>query len=108
VSSPRPFRFERTGNRQFDQFQRELATALATLLLCPFVAGKALRGLTLAAATPTPVRHGLGQPLANWIVLRLQASSSCSIIELAQAGNLYASQITLEASANCTLDLWVS
>jgi hypothetical protein len=100
-------RFYRTGNRQIDDLQRELSAGLAPLLASPLASGTALRSLSIGTS-PTAVLTGLNRPLVNWVILRLVASAAAHVWEVTQASSLASSQITLQASHACLVDLWVS
>jgi hypothetical protein len=104
-------RFERTGNRQIDNLQRELNGALGTLLGSPFATGHAIRSLSIGTSA-TVVLHGLGVSLTNWVVLRFVSAigvgTTPSLWEVTQSGSLYATQIQLQASRPSVVDIWVS
>jgi hypothetical protein len=102
-------RAEKTGNRQIDQFQRTVADVLTTILASPFATGKPILAVILVANTPKVIQHGLGRAYSNWIVTRIQATTAPSFMEVAQSpSSLNGSQITLQATHNCTINLWVS
>lgn len=66
------------------------------------VQGRQLQDVTLAAATPTIVYHGLGRVPSGWFLTDLDASSIVN-----RSGPMTDSTLVLAASANCTVSLWV-
>jgi hypothetical protein len=97
-------RFERTGSRQIDQLQRELAAALSVLLACPFATGKAIRAISLTSGVSVSFAHGLGYVPANVIPILAVASAAHSVVTVSRD----AVQVTVQANGSMIVDFWVS
>lgn len=78
------------------------AAQLNPLLANLIMQGKALNDVVLVANTPKTLNHGLGKNQTGFFVTDIQ---SAAMVYRTQPFN--AQTITLEASANCTINLWV-
>ena len=78
------------------------AAQLNPLLANVLTQGQPLNDVVLVANTPKTFNHGLGKNQTGFIVTDIQ---SAAIVYRTQPFN--AQTITLEASANCTINLWV-
>lgn len=104
-----------TGNAQVDRLfsavQDAIGDAMAPIVLVPFLAGVALKGVALGVAT-TKVRHGLvderGRPRAweGFFVTRNYGTTLAYVGEAATQSDVTRT-IDLRASASTTVDLWV-
>jgi methyl coenzyme M reductase beta subunit len=102
MAAPKAIRFERTGIRQIDQMQREIADAFAVLLSSPFVVGQAIRKIALVGGTPSIIQHGLGYAPRNVIQLYIVGITAWQVTQPT------ATTMTLTAASSCSLDVWVS
>lgn len=78
------------------------AATLNPLLALPLVNGQQLDGIILVANTPQNVNHSLGQQPQGWFVV-----DSTGFANLKRTQPFNASTITLEASANTTVSIWI-
>jgi hypothetical protein len=87
--------------RQLDGWRTALVDTLAAPFLTPH--GVYLPGVEVGTSA-TKVEHKLGRTPRGYLVLRIRASSPVYLIETADPD---ARHLTLEAGADCTVDLWV-
>lgn len=86
----------------FPQMITRWASQLNPLLSSPIPQGVAVTGIAMTANTPVAINHKLGQPPRGWFPTDQTA-----------AANIYRTQpfnsltLTLESSANVTVDIWV-
>jgi hypothetical protein len=78
------------------------AAQLNPILANPVMQGRALNAVVLVANTPQTLNHGLSQTMRGWFVTDQGAAAN-----VYRTQPLNAQTITLEASANVTINLWV-
>ena len=71
------------------------------IMSVPFIQGYLLSGIVLSASTPKAIPHNLGVVPMGWILTDNQASATVWRVSWT------AQVITLEASANTTINVWV-
>jgi len=111
----KPFRFERTGDRQVDQVQRNVAFKFSLLDATPFADGQWIRNVSFTANTAKRVSHSLGRSYIGWVALRPVAALNASLANTPvafgelnpQPPGLSSKSIDIVASQTCTADLWV-
>ena len=93
-----------TGNRELNQVQNNIATALQPLQGNLLLQGKFLTSVELANGTTT-VFHNLGRPLVGWFVTMIDGAAT---IYDAQGANTSKDQtLVLVSSAAVTVNLYV-
>jgi hypothetical protein len=81
--------------------QTQWAALLNPLLSNPLLQGRAVNNIVLVSSSPQTINHGLGRNMIGWFLIDQQA-----------AANVYRTQpfnsktITLESSADCTINIW--
>ncbi len=78
------------------------ASQLNPILANQLIQGNLLTGITLAATTPLAINHLLQRMMVGWFIVD---QNSSAIIWRTQPFNSI--NLTLESSANTTLNLWV-
>lgn len=86
----------------FPQMLSKWSGQLNPLLANLFVQGSQISGITLIASTPQAINHLLGKMQTGWVITDQDAAAS---IYRTEPFNM--SILTLEASADCTISLWV-
>ena len=89
---------------ELNRIQSNVAVALNPITAVTFLDGQAIQGITITAGTPFLVTHGLGRPVEQWWVTDINANS----VVWRSASTDEATVLTLNASANVTIDIWVS
>lgn len=111
----RPFRKQKSADRQFNQMQSQLDGTLKTLRLSPFGGGSLITGLTMTG-DGILVDHGLNAAYQGFVVLNAGFSYTggpCLIYAISNpSATVYKSvdkskQILLGGTAGTTFDLWV-
>lgn len=111
----KPIRFERSGDRQVDQVQRNLIQVLAPVLSSPMGDGQRRTGVAVTANTVTRVAHGLGRPYQGVMLLRFVAAAGAALASTPaalgevnpQPPGLAAQSVDVVCSQTGTADLWV-
>lgn len=115
---------EMVDDHQVSQITENIRRAVGPIKALPFGDGNMLRDVQLVSASNNVLKHALGRPyrgysvyrvrniavLAN--VLNIQETANPGAQTSGRAGAIGASpldsqQITLQASQNCTADIWV-
>lgn len=99
-------RVERFADRALDQLQRTLLEALRPALVNPIMGGNRLSDVVFASGTPIQLPHFLDRAYSGWTITRIRGSAA-RFIEVAQADELNARYLTIQADANCTADVYV-
>lgn len=98
------FTTKSTGDRVLDGTQQALAQAIQAVRDAPAFGLVQLDDVKLLAASDVAVRHTLGRPARGWLVVRKQVTAD---VWEGGAPPLPAQQLSLRASADCTVSLWV-
>lgn len=107
VSGPTPVQRVFTGDRLSQDAQRAAEAGTQQSRGLPFGDGNLIANVAMTAGTPVDISHRLGRQYQGWFVVRLQAAAATSVFELSTlAANMRDRQIRLQASANCTIDVW--
>lgn len=97
--------FQQTDDRQLNQFQQALRSALQPITSLPSSQSTILTKVTLTTGNPNTINTGLGYPLSGWYIIRQRAEAS---IWDTQDTNTNPSQtLLLNTSANVTVDIVV-
>lgn len=81
--------------------QTQWAAMLNPLLRLAILDGVATEGIVLVANTPQAISHHLSRTQIGWFVVDINAAA---IVYRTQPFN--SQSITLEATANCTINIW--
>ena len=95
---------EHTGDRSTQQLQQNVARATAAIKSLPFAQGSLIENLSLAAGNNT-IQHGLPQAWRGALVTTPSAPIAWYVGQTAPPHAL--SQLNLNVSTPCTVDLWV-
>lgn len=68
----------------------------------PFIGGNLLTGISMMASTPNAIKHGLNRIPQIWTLTDLSAAAE--VYRISWDTNF----ITLEATSNCTIAIWVN
>lgn len=91
-----------TQDQALSQLSTKWKAILDPVLANTLVQGQQIDGITLTSGQPQAVYHSLGQIPQGWIVVDTNASAN---IWRSQPFN--AKTITLEASNNTTISIWI-
>jgi len=78
------------------------AQSLNPILANPILAGKMIQKISLVASVPKIINHGLNRMQTGWFLTDQNAASS-----VFRAADFNTQTLTLEATANVTVSLWV-
>jgi hypothetical protein len=92
----------RTTNDEIRQLQDGIMRVVEVLRKKEILDGRLIKDVILDSAAPTEINHGLGRALNGWIVTRISAAATVHESESPSTNIL-----TLEASADVTVSLWV-
>lgn len=86
------------------QTQTQWASRLNPILANPILQGNQISGIVLVAGVPMLVNHMLGKMQTGWFI-----TDQTSAAEVFRYGNVAFNDLnmTLGASANCTISIWV-
>lgn len=98
-------RIERFSDRALDALQRNLIDLFLPAATLPIGEGNLIKAVSFPSGTPVVVKHYLERAYLGAIVLVPSAPARFS--KVTQAVNLDASQVTLQADAACTADVYV-
>lgn len=87
-------------NQLLNRFMAEVQK-VNTVLECPLLNGNLVKDVSITAGTPVDVNHGLGRMPQGWFVVGIGSASSVF------ATGVNKSVLTLDASADTTVNLWV-
>ena len=90
-----------TTKLPWDQSQPLWAAQLNPVIANPLVNGQLIQSISLVASTPLVIRHSLGQNPQGWLLTDTSADSTV----WRDAWN--DKSITLEASADTTIGIWI-
>lgn len=90
-----------TGDSQLDRIQANIASAFNNVA-GPFIGGMLITGIKLIGGTPLPINHGLGRTPILWTLADINAATN--VYRTAWSS----STITLIATVNCTIAIWVN
>ena len=93
-----------TGDRNTNQLQTNINSALAPLLQNPLLTGQVLNSVTLVAGVNI-INHGLGRPLLGWVLTRQRGLSD--IYDAQDANTQPALTLALSANFAVVVDLYV-
>lgn len=82
--------------------QKQWTSQLNPVLQNAFIKGSQLSNIALVANTPLTINHYLGRQMQGWLLVDKNANA---VIWRTQ--NFNSQTLTLEASANVTINLWV-
>ena len=85
----------------FPQLLTKWSATLNPIIAIKFLNGNAVNGIALLANTPQQINHGLGRNQVGFFLTDQNAAASVYRVE-----PFNAQSITLEASANVTINLW--
>lgn len=92
-----------TGVPNLDRIQANVSSAFnSSGLPSPFVGGQLLTAISLSSSTPKSINHGLGRQPVIWVLADITAAAE--VYRTAWDTN----SITLEATADCTVAIWVN
>jgi hypothetical protein len=86
----------------WDLASTKWAGTLNPVLALPILNGQQITGISLSAATPKEIPHSLGQIVQGWILVD---NNESAIIHRTQPLN--AKTITLQASINSIISIWI-
>ena len=86
----------------WDLASTKWAGTLNPVLALPILNGQQITGISLSAAVPKEISHSLGQIVQGWILVD---NNAASIIYRTQPLN--AKTITLQASINSIISIWI-
>ncbi len=89
-------------HQPFQLMQSKWAGELNPILAVPLLSGHQLKGISLVASTPQAINTLLGRKQQGYLITNQDANA---VIWRTQ--DLNSLTLTLESSANVTLDLWV-
>lgn len=94
--------FKRIVSSVFDlnRVQENVGDVFRQIGNCPFITGNYVPAQAIGTGA-TRVAHGLGRVPQGWIVTNKTANSNVWL------ASLDANYLSLQASANCNIDLWV-
>ena len=78
------------------------AATLNPVLSLPILGGQQITGISLSAAVPKEIPHSLGQIVQGWILVDNNAAST-----IHRTQPLNAKTITLQASINSIISIWI-
>jgi hypothetical protein len=109
----RPFRKQKTGDRQVDRLQDQIGASVLAARLSPFGSGGSNGPFTLPGPFSTnqlfAFDHGLGYAWTSFIVTSITAEFGFNPTITAVTGNVDPTkQIQLQVSEPCTFTVWVS
>lgn len=89
-------------DRDLAELQDRLAEFAQQVSECPLLVGQVVEDIEITSGTPETVYHKLDRTPEGWIVVRQSASAS-----VFESGTYDSTEITLDASANVTISVWV-
>lgn len=92
----------RTGDRDLQVVQDSVFQCLENIRRREILDGRLIKDVSVNNTTLTEVAHGLGRPLNGWLVTRINADA-----RVWEAASSKDTLLTLDSSANATIDLWV-
>jgi hypothetical protein len=101
MSSPYQYQRIQTGNSFIDRIQANIQNAFNSIVGL-FLGGNNITGVSLSANTPLAINHGLGRVPQIWTLTDISASAS--VYRTAWTSTT----ITLESSADCSVNFWVN
>jgi hypothetical protein len=90
-----------TGDSKLDRIQQNISNAFNNIV-GPYLGGNLVTGISLTAGTPKKVNTGLTKTPTVWTLGDITAAAT--VYRVAWD----ASSITLQASADCTIAIWVN
>lgn len=96
-----PFRTILTNDQNLNQIQQNI-TAAFNALNGPYFGGNLITGISLSANVPKIINHGLGRQPQLWTLADLTAAAEIYRV------SWNSTSIVLEATANCTIAVWVN
>jgi hypothetical protein len=96
-----------TGDRQMESIQRAREDVAQVVNDCPFIRGKAVRGVLFAAGVGRLVTHRLGYRPKGYLITRNYGLNVANVV--GESGTIPAdpnNQIWLLTTVNATVDLW--
>lgn len=93
-----------TDDRNINQLQQNLSTALTPVLQNPIVNGIILKDVTLASGDNT-INTGLGRKLQGWFLTRVNASTS--VFDKQSTNTMPELTLILNSSAGALVDVYV-
>lgn len=96
-----PFVVTITGQTAIDRIQTNISKAFNSIV-GPFIGGNLLTGIKLTINTPLAVNHGLGRQPVVWTLTDINAGAS--VYRTTWDTNT----ITLEATASCSIAIWIN
>ena len=97
-----PFNKVRTEDDNLRRIQDNIETPLKDISSKTILDGQLLTGVKLVTSFQNQIAHKLGRKPLGWIVAGLDENAT--IWEVKKSSSLF---LYLEASANCTISLWV-
>lgn len=112
LQKQRAYSLEQTGTRQGNAVQANARSATAQSRANPFADGNLKTDIAFVANVAVVINHGLGRPYQGYLLLRVRnypggASNPALVIEIAQAANLNAAQISITPQGTFVADVWV-
>lgn len=90
-----------TDDREFNQFQSNVITALQPLLTNSLLNGNQLKGISLINGS-TIVNHGLGRVQQGWIITDIDDAA-----EIYRTGDFNSTTMVLVSDADVTVNIYV-
>lgn len=104
MASIKPIATVQTEDRNFNQFQSNIAQAVNPVIMNPLVQGNLIKSVSLEIGSNT-VNTNLNSPLQGWVIVRQRASA---MIYDSQDSNAQPAQsLVLISSAPVVVDLYV-
>lgn len=97
------FRVIRTTVRDIQKLQDALARVFNAIQTKEILDGRLISDIVIETGTPKEINHGLGKPIRGWIITDINADANV----YRSASTTPNSTFVLNASANCTVSLWV-
>lgn len=95
--------YQQTADRQLNQFQQALRSALQPITSLPTSSSTILTNIALVTGQVNTINTGLGYPLSGWYIIRQRAQA---VIWDSQDSNTNPNNtLILNTSANVTVDI---
>lgn len=96
--------YQQTSDRQLNQFQQALSSALQPITSNPIAGCTIITGIALTAGTVNQVPVGLAAPVQGWFLVRLRANATVWDTQDANTTNP-SGLLFLNTTANVTVDI---
>ena len=101
----KPFRKVRCNDSDLASVQDAVEVPIRDISSRRIIDGRQIISVSLTTGADNLIQHGLGRPLAGWVLTRINAQAT---VWDEQDDNAIGSlTLVLRCSADCTVDLWV-